>query len=200
MFAYGRALTLVFFAAALSGTTLPSAKLHAAPAPEAAAADVELLLSQTLPAQQAPVEAAAPQSEATAPVQPNEQPTEATAAVSPRELQCLTRVMLYEAGAEGRDGMIAVAQVVMNRMKSGRFPKTVCGVVHQPGQFSAIRSYKAPGGARWSRAEALAREVMTGEAAPVVGKALYFHATRVRPAYVRNRTRVAQVGNHIFYR
>jgi spore germination cell wall hydrolase CwlJ-like protein len=120
--------------------------------------------------------------------------------ISERELDCMTKVILYEAGAEGRAGQVAVAQVVMNRATSGRFPKTVCGVVYQPGQFSSIRSYKAPGGARWERAEEIARDVMMGEAQSGVGKALYFHATRVSPAYVRSRTRVATIGNHVFYR
>jgi len=121
-------------------------------------------------------------------------------AVGSAELDCLAKVVLYEAGSEPRAGQLAVAQVVMNRVRSPRFPNTVCGVIYQRGQFAAIRSYSPPRGARWNRAMALAREVTSGEAAPVVGRALYFHASRVRPAFARTQTRVAQIGGHVFYR
>ncbi len=132
---------------------------------------------------------------------PKPAPRAATAsAASDRELECLAKVVLYEAGSEPRAGQLAVAQVVMNRVRSPRFPNSICGVVYQRGQFSAIRSYQPPRGGRWNRAMALAREVTSGEAAPVVGRALYFHATRVRPAFARTQTRVAQIGGHVFYR
>jgi spore germination cell wall hydrolase CwlJ-like protein len=127
-------------------------------------------------------------------------PAPRAAAVGASELECLAKVVLYESGSEPRAGQLAVAQVVMNRVRSPRFPNTICGVIYQRGQFSAIRSYSPPRGARWNRAMALAREVTSGEAAPVVGRALYFHATRVRPAFARTQTRVAQIGGHVFYR
>jgi len=204
MTAYGKMTIAVIGAAALSGTTIvPATRVLAAPAPMMAAVELPSDI-QDIAEGDVPVPAAQP---AEAPAVPATGPAEAEAAqdeaetrISERELDCMTRVILYEAGAESRAGQVAVAQVVMNRAKSGRFPKTVCGVIYQPGQFSSIRSYKAPGGARWERAEALARSVMTGEEESAVGGALYFHATRVRPAYVRSRTRVATIGNHVFYR
>jgi spore germination cell wall hydrolase CwlJ-like protein len=122
----------------------------------------------------------------------------APAAVSDAELNCLARVILYEAGAESRAGQLAVAQVVMNRTRSGRFPRTICGVINQRGQFSAIRSYRAPGGARWASALRVAREARSGGRVASVGNALFFHARHVRP--FRGRTRVAQLGGHVFYR
>ena len=199
---YGKIMTAAVAAAALSGTLLvPSSKLLASPAPVVAAAEAPSPVP-TLSA--APAVLPAPEAEAApaAPQAPTTRPAgeAAQAAISDRELQCMTKVILYEAGAESRAGQVAVAQVVMNRAKSGRFPKTVCGVIYQAGQFSSIRSYKAPGGARWERAEEIAREVMAGDENSAVGSALYFHATSVRPAYVRSRTRVATVGNHVFYR
>ena len=112
----------------------------------------------------------------------------------------MTRVVLYEAGAEPRAGQVAVAQVMMNRVRSPRFPDSVCRVIYQRGQFSAIRSFNPPRNERWRLAMAIARDVMAGDGAPVVGNALYFHAARVRPAFVASRTRVARIGNHLFYR
>ena len=50
------------------------------------------------------------------------------------QLLCLAKNIYYEAGLETRDGMIAVAQVTINRAGTGNFPGTVCGVVNQKTQ------------------------------------------------------------------
>lgn len=203
MFSYGKFLTAAIGAAALSGTTLmPATRLFAAPAVAAPMIAIEAATpNQTVPAPD-PVEPPAVSVDPAPVAEPAEDETQAPAEaeISARELECMTRVILYEAGSEVRAGQVAVAQVVMNRKRSGRFPSTVCGVIHQRGQFSSIRTFSHARNARWNRAEALARAVMAGEEEPVVGKALYFHATRVSPAYVRSRTRVGTVGNHVFYR
>jgi len=155
-------------------------------APPAAIAPA-LQVEQPAPAEAAPPSPAAPE-------------PEADKSIISAELDCLTKVMLYEAGNEGRSGQLAVAHVVLNRVRSPRFPDSVCSVIYQRGQFSTIRSFRHARNARWRNAEALARATLAGETGSNVGSALYFHASRVRPAYVRSRTRVAQVGNHIFYR
>ncbi|HEY0325218.1 MAG TPA: cell wall hydrolase [Allosphingosinicella sp.] len=204
MFSRGKVLTATFGAAALTGTLfVPASNLLASPATQAAVIEAPALPQATAPAPTAPV--AAPMQPAivqapaiAAPEAPEVEEDEAVS-VSARELECLTKVILYEAGAESRAGQVAVAQVVMNRVESPRFPDTICGVIYQRGQFSAIRSFNPPRNARWNRAMALARDVLDGHE-PVVGEALYFHATRVRPAFVRSRTRVATIGNHVFYR
>lgn len=191
-------------ASALSGAAMvPSSNLFASPAP-ALPAPVETAAIVQLPivsnAVAIPDDAPTPRAVEAVLRDTNPTPEPRRAAVDGRELDCLTRVMLYEAGAEQQAGQIAVAQVVMNRVRSPRFPDSVCSVIYQRGQFSSIRSFSPARNARWNRVEALAREVLDGEAAPVVSNALYFHAARVSPAYVRSRTRVARIGNHIFYR
>ncbi|HYG29946.1 MAG TPA: cell wall hydrolase [Allosphingosinicella sp.] len=172
---------------------LPSAEppVSLSPAVEAQPAQP----SEVPPAARAisPVPVAAP----AAPAAPVRRATPSTGG-SDAELNCLARVILYEAGAESRAGQLAVAQVVINRTRSGRFPRTICGVINQRGQFSAIRSFRAPGGARWARALAVAREARSGGRVASVGNALFFHARHVRA--FRGRTRVAQLGGHIFYR
>jgi spore germination cell wall hydrolase CwlJ-like protein len=156
-------------------------------------------IAQPAEVQQPAPEAAAASAASPAPVT-TPAPVRRAAAASEAEINCLARVVLYEAGSEPRAGQLAVAEVVMNRVRSPRFPNSICGVIYQRGQFSAIRSYSPPRNARWSRAVALAREVAGGEARSVVGRALYFHASRVRPAFARTQARVAQIGGHIFYR
>src|SRR5690349_13737284 len=51
--------------------------------------------------------------------------------------ECLARAMYFESNRSSDDGMLAVGTVVMNRLESGKYPRTVCGVVGQPGQFAS---------------------------------------------------------------
>ena len=120
-----------------------------------------------------------------------------------RELECLAVGIYFEAKSEPLAGQLAVGQVINNRAESkGRFPSSYCGVLFQRGQFSFIRGGHWPAinknGMQWKNAVAVAR-IVDGELhdspAP---RALFFHARRVSPGW--KLTRVATVGNHVFYR
>ncbi len=153
------------------------------------------------PAASAPEPIVAPEPAPRADPAPSPAPSRpASSGAADAQLTCLARVILYEAGNQSRAGQLAVAQVVMNRVRSPRFPNTICGVINQRGQFSNIRAYRAPGRTRWRRALAIARDARAGDSAPVVGRALYFHAAHVRPGFARSRVRVARLGDHDFYR
>ena len=119
-----------------------------------------------------------------------------------RDQECLAGAIYFESKSEPLAGQLAVGEVIANRAKSGRFASTYCGVVFQRGQFSFVRGHAMPGIARsgnqWKTAVAIAAIVdarLKNSAAP---RALFFHATRVSPAW--HATRVATIGNHIFYR
>ena len=116
--------------------------------------------------------------------------------------ECLAGAVYFESKGEPLRGQLSVAEVILNRTRSGRFPASVCGVVKQRGQFSFVRGGRIPAIARaslaWKRAVAIAhiaREKLAHGGAP---KALFFHARYVSPRW--GLTRVAAVGNHIFYR
>ena len=118
------------------------------------------------------------------------------------ETDCLARAVYWESKGEPLAGQLAVADVIINRSQSGRFASTICGVVRQRGQFSFVRGGHipaAPQGSRdWRTAVAIARiarEDLAGDAAP---RALFFHARSVHPGW--RLTRVAALGNHVFYR
>jgi spore germination cell wall hydrolase CwlJ-like protein len=118
------------------------------------------------------------------------------------EHECLAGAVYFESKGEPLRGQLSVAEVILNRTRSGRFPASVCGVVKQRGQFSFVRGGRIPAVARaslaWKRAVAIAhiaREKLADGGAP---KALFFHARYVSPRW--RLTRVAAVGNHIFYR
>jgi spore germination cell wall hydrolase CwlJ-like protein len=118
------------------------------------------------------------------------------------QLECLAGAVYFEAKGEPLHGQLSVAEVILNRARSGRFPASACGVVKQRGQFSFIRGGRFPAIARtslaWKRAVAIAHIAVQDLADGPAPKALFFHAKRVSPRW--RLTRVAAVGNHIFYR
>jgi len=126
-----------------------------------------------------------------------------------RDLECLTQAAYYEARGEGRDGMRAVTQVVLNRVRHPAFPKSVCGVVFQgAGRRSGCQfSFTCDGSMRgavnraaWNRAREVASSALSGSVFAPVGNATFFHTTGVSPGWRNAMVRVNQVGDHLFYR
>nr|WP_297580444.1 cell wall hydrolase [Devosia sp.] len=129
--------------------------------------------------------------------------------VSDRELWCLATAIYFEARGESYRGQVAVAQVVLNRVKDHRYPDTICGVVFQNQhrrnacQFSfacdgipEVVSERQP----WVQAEDISKKVTSGELyLTEVGKATHYHATYVRPAWAPRMEKLTQIGLHVFY-
>jgi N-acetylmuramoyl-L-alanine amidase len=127
-------------------------------------------------------------------------------------LTCLALNVYHEARGEPLAGQYAVAEVTMNRLASSRFPKTICSVVYEKnwdyrrfryvGAFSwtELERLPPPSGAAWERAWRVAEAVYAGRRAPELNGALYYHATYVQPSWSSQKKRVAEIGNHIFYR
>jgi spore germination cell wall hydrolase CwlJ-like protein len=130
---------------------------------------------------------------------------------SRRELKCLADAIYFEARGEPELGRIAVAQVVLNRLKNPAYPKTICGVVYQNKnkrnrcQFSfacdGIRERITDKGA-WAEAQALAERVMEDDKTLYikdVGASTHYHASYVRPRWARHMAKKQKIGRHIFY-
>ena len=126
-----------------------------------------------------------------------------------RDLDCLTQAAYYEARGEGLDGMRAVTQVVLNRVRHPAFPKSVCGVVFQgAGRRTGCQfSFTCDGSMRgrinrgaWDRAREVASSALSGAVYSGVGNATHFHTTGVSPGWRNSLVRVGQVGDHLFYR
>lgn len=125
------------------------------------------------------------------------------------EIDCLAEAVYYEARSEGVTGQLAVAEVVMNRVKNPHFPKTVCGVVFQ-GQYRNTGCQftftcdgsrrQAPRGQAWDRARAVALHVAMGLNKPVTNKATHYHTDYVNPYWSAGLVETAEIGTHIFYR
>lgn len=118
-----------------------------------------------------------------------------------RDLSCLAGAVYFESKGEPLSGQLAVADVVINRTKSGRFPTSICSVVTQRGQFSFVRGGRIPTIANsraYRTAVAVARVAMADAWDNPAANAMYFHARRVSPGW--RMQKVASIGNHIFYR
>jgi spore germination cell wall hydrolase CwlJ-like protein len=126
------------------------------------------------------------------------------ASSTPRDVEtdCLARAVYWESKGEPLNGQLSVAEVIINRSQSRRFPSSICGVVRQPSQFSFVRRGYIPqppqASRQWWTAVAIARIAREDLADGAAPNALFFHARRVRPGW--HLTRVATVGNHVFYR
>jgi hypothetical protein len=127
-----------------------------------------------------------------------------TGAPLTEELRCLAGAVYFEARGEALAGQLAVAQVIINRSEDARFPRSYCGVVAQPGQFSFMRGSRMPavreGSPAWTRAVAIAQIAHQGMWESAVGNAVFFHAKYVRPSWSARKTRLAQIDTHIFYK
>lgn len=123
---------------------------------------------------------------------------EPAAPASAAELDCLATAVWFESRGEALEGQLAVAQAVVNRAQSGRWGKNVCGVIKAPRQFNFVASRVQRGSATFATAMAVARIALNGLWHDVAEGAHSFHSTRLKPRW--RLTRVAQIGNHVFYR
>ena len=123
------------------------------------------------------------------------QPSNVT--VSAKDQECLARAMYFESNRSSEAGMLAVGTVVMNRVSSGRYPTSVCGVVGQRGQFApGVMSRSMSAGKEL--AMNVAHDVLAGKRHKDVKSAMYFHTAGMRFGY-RNMNYVAVAGGNAFY-
>ncbi len=131
------------------------------------------------------------------------------AADAPRQMRCLAEAIYFEARSEPEAGQAAVAQVVLNRVRSGIYPTSVCGVVYQDRertfacQFSFAcegKSLKVDEPTCWATATRIAEGVVKGELTDArFASAINYHAAYVRPFWAPTLKKLDRVGLHIFY-
>ncbi len=128
-----------------------------------------------------------------------------------RQLDCLAKNIYHEAASEPFEGKVAVAQVTMNRVESGKYPADVCGVVYQKNVFMEkvvcqFSWYCENGGKAPIRSNEMYQESM---AVPkkvllenfrldILKDAMFYHADYVNPNWKKEK--IGKIGRHIFYR
>jgi hypothetical protein len=141
-------------------------------------------------------------------------PTVKKVKLSKEEQLCLTQAIYHEARGESEAGQWAVANVIINRAMSKKFPTSICGVVFQnadKGRYKCQFTFACDGRsdfgtetAAWNRASKMAltafRDFQQGERPGVVpNSTLYYHTTAVAPSWSNKFNRVAKIGSHLFY-
>lgn len=120
------------------------------------------------------------------------------------DLKCLAQAVYFESRGEPIEGQLAVAEVVINRAKSGLYPANYCDVITQPAQFSFVHHGRIPtadeASTAWQRAKAIAEIAQQNLWQTKAADALYFHATYVNPSWSHQKVQLAQIDTHIFYR
>ncbi|WP_418904221.1 cell wall hydrolase [Cereibacter sphaeroides] len=112
--------------------------------------------------------------------------------------ECMERAMYFESNRSSRDGMVAVGSVVMNRVESGQYPRSVCGVVGQRGQFAPGIMSRRMESRSLPLVRETARSVLKGERHPMIGNAMFFHTAGRRYPY-DNMHYVLVAGGNAFY-
>ncbi len=125
------------------------------------------------------------------------------------ERRCLAEAIYHEAGFEPVIGRMAVADVVLNRVKSPQYPDSICGVVYQGShrttgcQFSFTcdgslnrRRHQTT----FTESDKLAGAILAGVHLPVSNNATHYHADYVKPYWAPKLTPTAQIGAHKFYK
>ena len=114
-----------------------------------------------------------------------------------KEIRCLAEAVWQESRGEPVAGQLAVAKVVVNRVRDHRWPTTICRVVFQPHQFTWTA---------WSmgwRADRtswkIAELVLYQPGVLTHFRATHFHANHVRPVWATKLKKIKKIGNHIFY-
>jgi len=114
-----------------------------------------------------------------------------------QKVRCLSEAVYHEARGESYRGQLAVAQTVLNRVKSRQFPSTVCKVVFQKNQFSWTKSWNQSWNADRDSVQ-VAKVALMGTHSFKDFKALYFHSKMVKPSWKRQY--LTTIDNHVFYK
>jgi spore germination cell wall hydrolase CwlJ-like protein len=129
----------------------------------------------------------------------------ARVAVADEQQECLANAVYFEARGEPILGQLAVAEVVLNRVASKKYPSTICEVVVQPWQFSFInpRTGVFPkanrDSASWKKSVAIARLAQEKRAVELPSEVLWYHADYVAPGWGKRLNKQTKIGLHIFY-
>ncbi|MCX8952203.1 cell wall hydrolase [Ruegeria sp. NA] len=204
-------LRYILAVAAVAATVLPSASFAEKEATDTA--KQELVARSELPAQSfrdyfklfQPRKAAEPVEVSFSKDWLDQQPK----ATGGENWECLSEALYFEARGESVRGQFAVAEVILNRVKSSRFPDSLCGVIHQgtgkkyqcqftytcDGRKEVIHEKKA-----YERVAKVARAAIDGVADELTEGATHYHTTSVRPSWSRVYKQTAKIGVHVFYR
>lgn len=122
------------------------------------------------------------------------------AQISSSDAQILARAVNGEARGEPYEGQVAVAAVILNRVKHSSFPNTISGVIYQPGAFTAVSDgqINVPISEN-STVYKACKDAMNGWD-PTSGAIYYFNPDTATNSWIWSRPLIVQIGKHRFCR
>jgi spore germination cell wall hydrolase CwlJ-like protein len=132
-----------------------------------------------------------------------------------REIDCLAKNIYFEARGEPLVGQMAVAQVTLNRVKSPKYPNTICDVVYQakkndrgiPIRNKCQFSWYCDGKAdkvhdviRYENVRKLAIKMLSLDSIDITEGALYYHSYKVSPYWKTSMIKTVTIEGHTFYK
>ena len=149
----------------------------------------------------------------------NLQETLTQATYTERDLECLALNSYFEARGEGLAGQIAVAQVVMNRVESDRFPNTICQVIYQGPTYTNWKGNEVPVRYKchfswWCDGKSdipkdmelyesildMITRMVEQETLDITSGSVYYHSVEVSPWWAKHYNKLMTIDNHIFYK
>lgn len=125
----------------------------------------------------------------------NPQVTQQTDKYSKDEIHLLARLINAEAKGESFEGKVAVGNVVINRIKSGKYPDTIKKVIYQPRQFQPVSNGAINEKPSVEAVEAAYKSLNIN----MVGNALFYYNPDIATdSWIRTRKVVKKIGNHSF--
>ena len=121
--------------------------------------------------------------------------------INRQEMYCLSKAVYHEARGEEIMGQAAVAHVVLNRVRSEKYPSTICQVVNQPHQFTDIRHTQPDySSEEWTTTVEVAILSYVGFIDdPTEGSKWYYAHDKVRrPSWAKKKEVVTKIGGHTF--
>ena len=112
------------------------------------------------------------------------------------ETQLLARCVFGESRGEPYKGQVAVAAVILNRVRSSSFPNSVAGVIYQPGAYSVVGDGQINLSPNDSAVKA-AKDALNGYD-PTNGCLYYYNPAKTSNAWIRSRPIIARIGEHVF--
>ena len=129
------------------------------------------------------------------------------AASGDAQFECLAQALYFEARGESVKGQFAVAEVILNRVDSGLYPRSICGVVKQGSRYACQFSYVCDGyseqireRAAYAQVAKVARLMIDGAPRELTDGATHFRTGAVMPGWARKFTQTAKIGAHYFHR
>ena len=120
-----------------------------------------------------------------------------------KSFKCLADNLHHEARGEGTKGLIAVANVVINSVKSSSYPASICDVVHQQSQFSwTLEQEKVQEDVEHThQIYTITMLALRGTLVDVTNGATHYYSTIIKqPYWAKTMVKTAKIGKHIFYK